>query len=126
MEDYFYKQLNPAQALTASYVAGSAFDLITKYNRLVLLIDFTLGSLTSAQYKIEFSPDGNTWYQEVASAATAGAITDSLAEHTLSATGKYRVPLILADRFIRVSVKGTGTVTGSSITVNSVLAESEN
>jgi len=39
-------------------------------------------------------------------------------------TGKYRLPIEVKDRYIRVSVKGTGTVTNSSCTLDAVIGVS--
>lgn len=126
MEDYILMPVRSAAALTTSYVAGAVLDLSSKYNKAVVLADFTKGSLTTAEIKIEFSPDNSNWYQEVASSTTGGTITDTLAEHQIEATGKYRLPIMIADRYMRVSVKGTGTVTDSSMAVKAVLVSSEN
>jgi hypothetical protein len=126
MEDYILNSVLAAQILTNSYVASSAVDLKIKYNKLIVLLNITLGSLTSVQYKLEFSPDGTNWYQETASAVSGTTSTDSLLEHSVSATGNYRLVLNMFDRYVRVSVKGTGTVTSSSITVNAITGDSEN
>lgn len=111
--------------LTTSYVAhtinldSDAYDLKT-INQLILLVDFTKGSLTTAEFKIEFSPNGTDWYQEVAESTSAGVITETLVERQISATGKYRIPVAIKDRYVRVSVKGTGTVTNSLMSVSAV------
>lgn len=126
MEDYILKPIRAALILTTSYVAGTVIDLATKYDKIALLLDFTKGSLTSAEYKIEFSPDNVNWYQEVASGTSTGTITDTLAEHTIGATGKYRIVSEILDRYMRVSAKGTGIVTGSSLQIDTILADTEN
>ena len=124
MEGYLYiSGIVPAQALTNSYVAGNVLDTKIKQDRLALLLAATLGSLTSIQYKIEYSTDQVTWYQETASSVSGGTATDTQVEHTISADGNYHLVIPLVDRYVRVSVKGTGTVTGSSITVNAALAD---
>ena len=126
MEDYILKAIRASLILTDSYVAGTVLDLAAKYNRAVLLLDFTVGSLTTAEIKIEYSPDNTNWYQEVASSTTTGTITETLAVHQIGATGKYRIPLIIADRYMKVSVKGTGTMTNSLMKVDAVLVSTEN
>ena len=126
MEDYIVKPIRASLVLTDAYVAGTVLDLAAKYNRAVLLLDFTVGSLTTAEIKIEFSTDNTNWYQEVASSTTTGTTTETLAVHQIGATGKYRIPLIIADRYMRVSVKGTGTMTNSLMKVDAVLVSTEN
>lgn len=124
--DYIVKPVRTAAILTNSYVAGTVLTELSSLNQLVLLIQFTKGSLTSAEYKIEFSPDNTTWYQETASSIAAGTSTDTLLEHTTTATGNLRVPIELKDRYVRISVKGTGTVTSSSMTVDAIVGTSAN
>lgn len=114
--------------LTGTYVANpinlsSAARDVYQSNQLVLLVNFTKGSLTTAEMKIEFSNDNTNWYQEVTESVTAGVISEVLSERQFSATGKYRIPVPIKDRYIRVSVKGTGTTTGSDMVITAVVAE---
>ena len=53
----------------------------------------------------------NTW--KFLTVGTGLDITDT----TLTATGAYRIPIQCNDRYIKVSAKGTGTVTNSSMTI---------
>jgi hypothetical protein len=126
MEDYIVKAIRASLVLTDAYVAGTTLDLSAKYNKIALLLDFTIGSLTTAEYKIEFSPDNTNWYQETASVVTAGVSADTLASHQINATGKYRLLVPVVDRYMKVSVKGTGTMTNSLMKVDAVLVSSEN
>ena len=121
MRDYIVKPIRSAAILTGSYVAGTSVILEGKYNKATVLLDFTKGSLTTAEIKFEFSGDGTNWYQEVASSTTSGTTTDTLVEHQISATGKYRLPVNVTDRYMRASVKGTGTATSSSMAIQAVL-----
>ena len=50
-----------------------------------------------------------------------GTVTESLAEHTITASGNYRIAIPMNDRYVKVSAKGTGTVTSSSLGVKAVL-----
>lgn len=104
----------PSAIVTTSYVAGNAIDT-WKYSQAVVLWGTTLGSLTSHQIKIEWSPDNVTWYQETFEAISAGTATSTAGEHTTTATptGALRIAVPIADRYMRVSAKGTGTVTSS-------------
>jgi hypothetical protein len=129
--DYILRPIRSAAILTNAYVAGTTLGAETtttlsqpnEYNQLVLLISLTKGSLTSAEVKVEFSPDNTTYYQETAEKVdtATGIATDAVIEHQFTATGNYRLAIPCTDRYIKVSAKGTGTVTSSSMTINAVL-----
>ena len=110
--DYVKKAVRSAAILTGTYVAGTTLEGTHEYNQCTLLVDFTKGSLTSLEVKVEFSPDDSAYYQETAQAVM---------EHTFTATGKYRIPIQVNDRYIKISAKGTGTVTSSSATIDVIL-----
>ena len=120
-ENYEFKSVRSAAVLTGSYVAGTTIVTRNAYNQAVIYLNFTIGSLTSLELKVEFSNDNSTFYQETASSVSGGTSTDTILEHTYSATGKYRIPISIKDRYIKISVKGTGTVTSSSAAVDLVL-----
>ena len=128
--NYLKKSLRTSTILTGSFVEatilgpqgiGSQADP-AENNQIVLYVAFTLGSLTSAELKVEFSDDDTTYYQETVSSISGGTSTDSLLTHTYTASGNYRIPIPLVDRFIKVSVKGTGTTTDSLMALDIVLA----
>ena len=88
-----------------------------------MLVQITLGSLTSVEIKIEFSPDNSTWFQEVIDSPNSlTQFTSSQGDRTFTASGNYRIAIPIADNFIRISAKGTGTVTSSSCTIDAVVA----
>ena len=128
--NYSIKSLRASSVLTGSYVAGTVYSpqgLSPKQdpvnnNQLILYVGFTIGSLTSAELKIEFSDDGTNYYQETTSSVSSGVSTDKLTEHKLEATGNYRIALPICDRYIKVSVKGTGTVTNSLLAIDAIVA----
>ena len=130
MLNYLKKNLRSSAVLTNSPVAatvlgpqgiGSNVDPVEN-NQLVVLVAFTKGSLTSAELKVEFSDDGSTYYQETVSSISGGTSTDSLLTHTFTASGNYRIPIPLIDRYIKISVIGTGAVGGSAMAIDTVLA----
>lgn len=128
MQDYVLKPIRSAAILTTSYVAGTVITPtdIDKMNpalknQMVVLASLTLGSLTSAQLKVEFSPDGVTYYQETFGAISGGTQTLSLGESSMTTSGNFRIPIPVKDQWIKISVKGTGTVTNSSMTVDAVM-----
>ena len=120
--DYVIRSSREAAILTNSYVAGTIADNIDEFNQLVILASFALGSLTSTQIKVEFSHDQITWFQEVSSVIDGGTSKDSLMEHTITATGNYAIPTQLKAKHVRVSVKGTGVVTNSSMKIDQLFS----
>jgi len=128
--NYLKKTIRSSAILTDSYVEATvlspqgltpAADPVAN-NKLILLIDFTIGSLTSCEIKIEFSDDGDTYYQETNSSIAAGTNTLTVNENKLSATGKYVLDVDYTARYIKVSAKGTGTVTNSLLAIDAILA----
>ena len=118
--DIVQKPIRTAAILTTSYVAGTVLD-VSKYSQVSLLVKFTIGSLTSAQIKVELSSDGTTYFQETFQSISGATSTDSIGEHSISATGNYIINIPVLSRYMKVSVKGTGTVTSSSVTVDALL-----
>lgn len=131
--DYIKRAVRASAVTTNSYVAGTILGAeagttlesrTTKpqeYNQLVLFVDFTIGSLTDVLIKVEFSPDNSSYYQETVGTIASGVETDATLEHKLTATGKYRIAIPCTDRYIKVSVKGEGTVTNSLCAIDAVL-----
>lgn len=126
--------IRTSTVLTNAYVAGTDIgpssvglnESIFVYDELQLLVDFTIGSLTSASIKIEFSDDGTIWFQEVVDSigtpsASAVVVTENMATRTFLATGKYRISLAVNNKWIRVSSIGTGTVTNSLLAITAIL-----
>ena len=130
MRNYLLKNIRSSAILTNSYVAGTELSPSgrgividpVENNQVILYIGFTIGSLTSAELKVEFSDDGTTYYQETASAISSGTSVDTPLVHSFTASGNYRIAIPISDRYIKVSVKGTGTVTNSLMTVDGILA----
>jgi len=120
-QDYTIKAVRASAILTNSYVAGTDIENAWKYSQLILYVNFTIGSLTSAEIKVEFSNDDSTYIQETFSSVSGGTSTDTVGEHTFTATGKYRIAIPIKDNYIRISAKGTGTVTSSLMTIDAVL-----
>jgi hypothetical protein len=119
--DYVKKSVRAAAILTNGYVAGTVLDQTHENNQLILLVDFAKGSLTDLQVKVEFSPDGTNYYQETFQAISGGTATETLGVHLMGASGLYRIPVQIMDRYIKISAIGTGTVTSSSATIDALL-----
>jgi hypothetical protein len=62
------------------------------------------------------------WYQEVGTAYSAGVTTLVANEYRLGTTdGRFRIPIPIKDRYIRISAKGTGTATNSLMAITAIL-----
>jgi len=130
--DYIKFPLRASAVLTNAYVTYPINETLSDgttgifdcsgFNQLLVYTNFTIGSLTSASIKVEFSADNVTWYQETLLAISGGTSTDSLGVHLYGASGNYRLALPVADRYIRVSITGTGTVTNSLAVLDAILA----
>lgn len=126
------KRVTPRAPLivTTSYVASPWFNA-KDYGQLVLYPAIALGSLTTVELVIEFSPDQGATaasiYQESdeTNAATSNLDTRAVNQvvHQFSVSGNYRLAVPVADFWFRVKVKGTGTVTSSSVGVDGVLGK---
>ena len=121
--NYEPKSVRSSLILTTSYVAGTVIGDIKDNNQLVLLVDFTKGSLTTAEIKIEFSDDGVNYYQEASSSVTGGTDSISLLERQLSASASLSIYLPIKASFVKVSAKGTGTATGSLMAIKALVGQ---
>ncbi|NTU69239.1 discoidin domain-containing protein [bacterium] len=113
-----------AAPLTTGYVAGTVLENCDKFNNLILDVAFTKGSLTDAQIKIETSVDNTNYRQLLADSVTGGVNSPALLyiKFTGDISGVL-TPLTIATKYIKISAIGTGTVTGSSLAINAVLAK---
>lgn len=109
-----------AAILTGSYVAGTVFEMRDDTSQLNLYVDFTIGSLTSAEIKVEYSEDNSDYYQDTVKSISGGTTTLTVNEFQLTATGKYRISIPIKDRYTKVSIKGTGTASGSSAAIKAI------
>lgn len=115
-----------AAILTNAFVAGTVLgptERLEDYEQLVILVSFTIGSLTTCEVKLEFSNDGVTYYQETFEDLAGTNATASLGQHQYSATGNYTIERPIKFRYVRVSAQGTGTVTSSSLTLKALLGK---
>lgn len=133
LPNYEFTPLRASAVLTNSYVQLPVLGLYNNgqlngqpdlNNQLILYVNLTLGSLTTAELIVEFSHDGSTnWVQETLDNInlTTGVITEQPSIRTFAASGNYRIPIKINDQHIRISVHGTGTVTGSLMTVGAII-----
>lgn len=132
VSNYSLFSVRAAAILTTSAVAGTVIGGTTESsnlfynNQLIILADFTIGSLTNVILTVEFSPDNSNWYAETYEdiAASTGVATVRVKTHVIAATGKLRLPPItICDSYIRISATGTGTVTSSSLAVQVIIGK---
>ena len=121
-QSYRLELVRASLILTTSYVAGTVLNDVENFNQLMLFYEWTKGSLTSLEIKVEFSFDGQTYSREIFSSVSGGTSTDSLGEHTTTDAGNGLIAIPIKCSKIRISVKGTGTVTNSLLVVNAVVA----
>ena len=122
MIDYKPKIVRADAILTTSYVAGIEVVDLEKSNQLMIYLKYTKGSLTSFQLKIEFSDDGSNYYQQTSESLSAGVSTATPKSFTFAPTSdqNYVLEIPIKCSKVKISVKGTGTVTASSLQVRAI------
>jgi len=121
-QDISYVTVRPSAILTGSYVAGTVLESCERYNTLALKVNFTKGSLTDAQIKIEVSKDGTTYETLTVDAFTAGLNTPVALVYKFAADANMSTnPVEILTKYIKISAIGTGTATGSALAIDVVL-----
>lgn len=117
------KIIRASLILTASYVAGTVLTDVERYNQLILALKYTKGSLTSFQVKVEFSYDGVNFFQQTFLAVSGAVSTGAVGSYTFApaASANFQLEIPIKAHSIKVSVKGTGTMTNSLLEVKGVL-----
>lgn len=123
-QDYVLDNIRATAVLTNSYVAGTVLSYANSNpalrNQLNLLVSFTIGSLTTAEIKVEFSHDGVTYFQDTFESISGGTSTLSLGNYSLTATGNYVISIPIKFSYVKISSKGTGTVTSSTLKIDAI------
>lgn len=121
--------LRTSSILTTSFVACPVIglevgdrDQVELSSQLNLFVSFTKGSLTNVIIKVEFSLDGLNFFQESFEAISAGDSTVTAGQRLLVASADVMIPVEFKASFIRVSAKGTGTVTDSLLSITGLVA----
>lgn len=122
MRNSNYKEIRSSAVLTGSYVAGTVIDEVHRMNQITLICDYTQGSATSLEIKVEVSKDKSEWYQEVNVGTASGTNTIYVSEYTYTGGDtKFSLELPVNANYVRVSFKVTGTATGSDCVANAFL-----
>ena len=117
-------------AVTAAYTSVAVLGTDTTHNttdnaifdQLILYVGFLIGSLTDILVKVEASSDQVRWYAVSMLNTSTGAV--SILPFKLAASGDYRIPVAIKDKYLRVSLLGEGTATNSQIRVDACLGRS--
>jgi hypothetical protein len=118
---------------TTSYVyatidttGGQTYQTCARFNTLVLDIAFVKESATSFEILVEGSMDGTTYYPYTV--GTFASSIDDVEKDVLTLTcSKYAasdsvsIPIQVNHSFLRVGVKGTGTLTDTTVAVSAHL-----
>ena len=126
MVDYELKIVRADAILTTAYVAGTELTDLERDNQVMLFLEFTKGSLTSFQLKVEFSDDGVTYYQQTFESYSGAVATCSPGYFSFAPSGDQNFMLAIPIKCskMKISVKGTGTVTSSSLRVRAAVGKS--
>lgn len=127
MNTHYTKVIRSSAILTTSYVAATVLGgsqdnaLVPEYNQLAAYFIYTKGSLTSLEVKVESSLDGTNYVTETNIAVSGATITMNKGEFTTTEDGNFKIALPMSAKFIKVSAKGTGTVTNSLLEIQAML-----
>jgi hypothetical protein len=109
--------IRTAAILTGALVASDSFEAGTAdYMRLI--VDFTIGSLTTLGLRIEHSLDNGTTWAVIPNLVVGTTNADCYAaEHKFNATDIYELVVPVSLGKYRVRAIGNGTATSSSLTL---------
>jgi len=125
LQDYKVYNVRDAAVLTGDYVAGTVIEDVEDQNQLIILVDLDINQATDARLKVETTTNNDVdsidWYQDSSVSTSSGVSTVNQEYYKFTASGKYRIPLAIKDKHIRISVTGTGTLTETSMAVKAVI-----
>lgn len=122
--DYQLRPVRASSLPTTSYVAGTVIKGVELRNKLALLVTIDKQSATSFELIVEFSHTGEsgTWFQQTSESVSAGTSTVSKKVYQFSTDGKHYIPPFdFLAAFIQISVKGTGTLTSTTVAVDAII-----
>lgn len=114
-----FTELRASAVLTTGYVASDSYPC-GPFSSVVFDLDFTIGSLTSLEVKVQYSTDGGTTWRDVLVVETPSSGVSSTVVHVLqmaATTGGSVTVDTTAFELVRLAAKGTGTVTGSLLAI---------
>lgn len=110
-----------AVTLTTAYTGNTKTIAVAGAEEAILFVNYTTGSgetSNSIEIKVEFGPTDTDVYQDVNEAVSSGTSTLYQKEYTFvgasAATSyKFRLPIPVADKFMKVSIKESGVSTNA-------------
>jgi len=105
--------------LTNAYVYSTEVDC-SSYGQGLFYVDYNKGDETSMEFKIQFSPDNSTWYDQVFETIAAPVVTTTK-EYSKSASSSERIVVPIADMYIRLGIKATGGTPTGDVTCDLTL-----
>lgn len=97
--------------LTNVYQYSSSVSC-SRYGQAILYTDYTKGTEASHEMKVQFSPDGATWFDGTYETLGTPTVV-SVKEYQWTASAADRVPVPLSDMYMRVGIKATGAPSGT-------------
>jgi hypothetical protein len=82
--------------------------------------------VNDASFSLDTDISDYSFYQQTAEAVSSGTATLSPKEYTFAPSGNAKIrldPITIKDRYIRISAKGTGTTTSSSLAITAVTGQ---
>lgn len=109
-----------AAELTGSYVDTTHHLDLRAYEYAGLLFERVQGGLTSVEYRVLQSHDEDTWFARGAESVAATVITDTTPYHTVDFSQElnFYKAVEMIGLYIKLQVKGSGVVAGSSLAVH--------
>lgn len=108
-----------AAILTLNYVAGTVIN-IQNADQLTLQVDFTLGSSSGCNIKVEVSDDNVTFYEiPFFEIINSEAVYAGLS-FRMNATGKLAISFPMSNYYCKISSKALVDATGTSLAISAV------
>lgn len=116
-----YATIRDAAILTGSHVDTDVVDM-QQFSDASVLMKIVKGSITGVEYKIYHSTDQTDWFQDTVQVIAAASVTETNPAHTITVSADINPAIIfpVLARFVKFSVKGNGSVSGSSLEVSVV------
>jgi len=121
MQDYGFQTIRSVSQPTGSFVAGTVLEHKHLKNQLILKVDIVIGTAQSIEMKLEFSDDEINFMQESVTSVKSGVTDHELNIHRFKDSGSFRVAIPIKDKFIKISIKGNGTLTTTTVGVGSIV-----
>ena len=106
-----------AAVLTTGYVASSAFPM-GGANQLQLLCDFTVGSSSGCQIKVEFSHNNSDWFQESIYELSGTDLVHTAVVRRINGTAALVISIPVWAEYYRASSLAVADGTSTSLAIS--------